>query len=349
MRVYKSTSNLKHQYAFNEYGNVVHIRDAEKLYEGKEMKYYLFSDKSYELILRSWELGNKNQKHFSVKTEFVEYNGKKFKRDSISESIQHHNAKFRIINQGYFAWGEYKIPFKNPRIEQRFSNSMFRADLVVELMSSERVFVEIIKTSDTSQSKENYIIKNQLPTFKIYIKENGDFIYDKFDFIGNEEIERIRTGYRARRAYFDEMQSSIKSGWSNYYKEKKGIDSDIRDLEERLRSKIESEERRLYHLYPDGEQEARDITPELRQKEKRIIEYRKKIFDVIGRIRTTRERIQRFKKSIHQSKGGINEIQRMESLFIQASESLEWKWVEPNHIREPKGKDRLLRLKYLLT
>lgn len=349
MRIYKSTSNLKHQYAFNEYGNVVHIRDAEKFYEGKEMKYYLFSDKSYELLLRSWELGNKNQKHFSVKTEFVEYNGKKFKRDSISESIQHHNAKFRIIDQGYFAWDEYKIPFKNPRIEQRFSNSMFRADLVVELISGERVFVEIIKTSDTSKSKENYIIKNQLPTFKIYIKDNGDFIYDKFDFIGNEEIERIRTSYRARRAYFDEMQSSVRSGWSKYYKEKKGIDSDIRDLEERLRSKIESEERRLHNLYPDGKPSTGDITPELGEEERRIIKYREKISNVIGRIRTTRERIQKFKKSIQQSEGGIDEIHRMENLFIQASESIEWKWVEPNCIREPQGKDRLLRLKYLLT
>lgn len=349
MRVYKSTSNLKHQYAFNEYGNVVHIRDAKKLYEGKEMKYYLFSDKSYELLLRASEDHNKNQKHFSVKTEFVEHNGKKFRRDTVSESIEHHNAKFRIINQGYFAWDEYKIPFKNPRIEQRFSNSMFRADLVVELMSGERVFIEIIKTSDTSKSKENYIIKNQLPTFKIYIKENGDFIYDKFDFIGNEEIERIRTGYRARRAYFDEMQSSVRSGWSKYYKEKKGIDSEIRELEERLRSKIESEERRLHNLYPDGKPSTGDITPELGEEERRIIKYREKIFSVIGRIRATRDRIQKFKKSIQQSEGGIDEIQRMESLFIQASESIEWKWVEPNYTREPQGRDRLLRLKYLLT
>lgn len=314
MRVYKSTSNLKHQYAFNEYGNVVHIRDAKKLYEGKEMKYYLFSDKSYELLLRASEDYNKNQKHFSVKTEFVEHNGKKFRRDAVSESIEHHNAKFRIINQGYFAWDEYKIPFKNPRIEQRFSNSMFRADLVVELMSGERVFVEIIKTSDTSQSKENYIIKNQLPTFKIYIKENGDFIYDKFDFIGNEEIERIRTSYRARRAYFDEMQSSVRSGWSKYYKEKKGIDSDIRELEERLRSTIEREESKLkYFGFRDGREidkiesgieketeSAREIWEEIRVLRKAIRWTRRKIENIgfsEAEERTNTELLKKFRKN----------------------------------------------------
>lgn len=29
-RIYKNTGKLKHQYAFNEYGNVIHIRDAER-------------------------------------------------------------------------------------------------------------------------------------------------------------------------------------------------------------------------------------------------------------------------------------------------------------------------------
>lgn len=290
-RIYKNTGKLKHQYAFNEYGNVIHIRDAERLYEGKEMKYYLFSDKSYELILRSSEYHNKNQKHFSLKTEYVEYNGKKFKRDTITESIEHHNAKFKIINQGYFFWNKYRFPFKNPRIEQRFSNSMFRADLVVELMSGERVFVEIIKTSDISHSKENYIIKNQLPTFKIYIKENGDFIYDKFDFIGNKELEGIRDSYRERRAYFEELQSSVRSGFSEYYKQKKGIDSEIRNLEERLRSKIESEEIQLKFFGFRDRTEFKQIERNIEQEEESAREVWGEIRVLRKVIRSTRNKI----------------------------------------------------------
>jgi hypothetical protein len=195
IRIYKDKGELTHEYAFNEYGDVINIKNAEKNVNGKEMKYYLFLDKVCELILKAEE-SFKMRKHFALKTKGIEYNGKKYISDKESESPQHYDAKLKIIGQGFFDFDLYKIPVKNCRLERRFGKSYFRADLIAELESGESVFIEIIKTSEPSEKKEKYIIENQLPTFKIYIDEKGYFIDEKFHFIGNREIESIRESIR---------------------------------------------------------------------------------------------------------------------------------------------------------
>jgi len=63
-------------------------------------------------------------------------------------------------------------------------------------------------------------------------------------------------------------------------------------------------------------------------------------------IGETEKRIQDLRNEIERIK---TESQGMESLFIQIAPLVKWEWIEPGGIKEPQGKDRLFRLKYLMT
>lgn len=61
-------------------------------------------------------------------------------------------------------------------------------------------------------------------------------------------------------------------------------------------------------------------------------------------------RIESIRNTIKEDESRIeflrNEIPRMENLFVQASALVKWEWIEPRNTKEPRGKDRLLQLKY---
>ena len=70
-------------------------------------------------------------------------------------------------------------------------------------------------------------------------------------------------------------------------------------------------------------------------------------FDSIkSEIRKAEERNRDLGSQIERRK---QESQGMESLFIQVAPLARWEWIEPQHTKEPQGKDRLLRLKYWMT
>ena len=338
-RIYKNTTILKHEYAFTEFGQVVSISQAEKNVNGVNVKYYLFDDLTYELILKD---GQVKQKHFAIKTQYLEHNGKKYAIDHNSESPQHYDAKLRIIKDGCFSWSDYLIKIKNPRLERRFSNSYFRADLMAELESGEAIFIEVIKTSNTSKSKEKFIVENKLPTFKIWIDDEGNFINERFDFIGNEQIEQLRRKYQERSIELRISVERRKDAWKHHHREKERVAEEIYELEERLRSKIESEEHRLPRFYDEAGNEVLEVMS-------RIESVRKKIRNSIDNSKTIRESIYYYNQANIDAKRMEQEIKGMENLFIQASKAVKWEWVEPRNTREPQGKDRLQQLKYFLT
>jgi hypothetical protein len=63
-------------------------------------------------------------------------------------------------------------------------------------------------------------------------------------------------------------------------------------------------------------------------------------------IGETEKRIQDLRNEIEQIK---TESQGMEDLFIQVAPLVKWEWIEPGCTKKPKGKDRLFRLKHLMT
>jgi hypothetical protein len=338
-RIYKNIQILKHQYAFSEFGQVVGIDKAEKIVNGAEIKYYLFNDLTFELILKDGQI---KQKHFAIKSQYFEHNGKKYSIDHESESPEHYDAKLKIIKDGFFRWSDYLIKIKNPRLERRFSISYFRADLMAEMHSGETIFIEIVKSSNISKSKEKFIVENQLPTFKIYIDEHGNFIDRKFDFIGNREIEHLRKKYQEYSiGYSDQLEKRRKS-WKSFKQEKERIDSEIRDLEERLRSKIEFEEHRLQYFYKDSGNDLSEIRSGIQK-------LKNEIRESIKISKSIKNSIKSNKKLNHESERLKAEINRMESLFIQASAFVKWEWVQDRNTKEPQGKDRLQQLKYFMT
>jgi len=239
-RIHKSSEGLKRQYAYNEFGLVVHIYDAKRKINGMDMKYYLFPDLTGEVIIRA-EDTLINRKHFSLKIKFLEHNGKKYHCDPSSESEEHYNAKLKIVKQGFFEWSNYKIPIKNIRIEKRFGQSYYRSDLIAELFSDEEIFIEIIKTSKPSESKEKYIIDNQLTTFKIDIDEDGNFKPEGFEVIGNSEIESIEREIQELQSRIPKCErESAKIRWS-YNSEKERIGKELSRLEAEFSERIKRE------------------------------------------------------------------------------------------------------------
>lgn len=70
--------------------------------------------------------------------------------------------------------------------------------------------------------------------------------------------------------------------------------------------------------------------------EKQISDISKQIFQTIQAIRGRRKR----NSILRREKEG------MENTFIQASKVVKWEWIEPRHIKQPQGQDRLSRLIY---
>lgn len=195
MKVLYKKSELLHQNAYNEYGTLVNIQEAEKILEGKKNKFFLYSDFTFEVILKN---GDVNRKHFALKSE-INIDGVKYNAIDINgESVQHYEAKVKIARNLYFLWSNYRIHFTNPKIEKVLEDSKYRADLVAELLCGTKIAIEIVYTSEISESKIKFIREKQIPTFIIYIEKNGHQNFERFDFIGNGSIEqlskRIRKG-----------------------------------------------------------------------------------------------------------------------------------------------------------
>jgi YD repeat-containing protein len=310
-RIYKNSDGLEHQYAYNEFGQVVHIEDAKKIINGKEIKYFLFPDLTGELILKA-EDSFKKRKHFSLKVKFLEYNGKKYHGDPSSESPQHYDAKLKIVKQGFFEWSHYKIYVKEVRIEKRFGNSHYRSDLIAQLLSGEEVFIEIIKTSKPSQVKEKYIIDNQLPTFKIYIDENGGFEFDRFEIIGNSEIESIERQIQELQSRIPKCEAeSAKIRWS-YNSEKERVGKELSRMEaefsERIKREREIEESK-------SQPDAFAIRKKIAKRRESCYENIERIRSVQFNIRQSREKTKKIIERIRVSKSSKSEFYDVITFF----------------------------------
>jgi hypothetical protein len=164
------------EYAFDENCNPLHITDVDKEIN---KEFYLYQDKSVRLIPRQGEV---NQWHFAK-------HPKDF--DRINESPEHRNEKIKIIRDGFIVFDNYKIMIKNAKEEQILENSRYRADIKCQLLCGKECIIEVIKTSDISEKKQEFIEHQNILTFKIYINE-GSTIDRRIEIFGNSEIQSIR-------------------------------------------------------------------------------------------------------------------------------------------------------------
>jgi hypothetical protein len=336
----RTIGDVKHKYALDEFGNSINILDAQKFINGKKVKYYLFENQSLEAILKQ---GEKNRWHYAIKSDAkINIGGNFYAYSNYGESPEHLDFKYKIMKNEFFYWNEYKIYIYNVKVEAKIYGSMFKADCTGQLSDGTRVFIEVIKTSETSKRKKEYLKSNELLTFEIWIDDEGNQLSKRFDIYGNSEIESIEGSIQEMQSRIPNCERERKTAWYSYNSEKDRIESEIREMERVFKQT----------KYYDSINAGNPIPKEFRE----IKNLRSKISENIQLSRDIKFEIERIKKQIEGYSGFEIELQEtkrsiknLENTFIQASKSVKWKWIEPRNTKEPQGKDRLFQLIYFMS
>ena len=215
-----------HSFAYDEYGNYLRIDDAVKI---SHRKWYLDRECQVELIPVNFKEQKKQISHWKVKAnQYLIIQGKKYKYDSKkdSESYHHKQMKGIIISSGFFYIDNYKIFIKDPKEEYRICDSRFEADISCTLLCGTPCIIEVVKTSEISESKREYILENEILTFKIYIDENGNQIFHKSNYFGGGKINSIKKSIQKgegavieiRREYEDANQIAKDKSFKEIFK-----------------------------------------------------------------------------------------------------------------------------------
>lgn len=192
VKVKNFAENPTRPYAYDEFGNYWKLKDA---INNNQRKWYLDKNQKMPLILVNQNNDNaKYSIHWRIKSgvDFT-HNGVKLNTSNFKdESVEHLNFKKNIIEQGFFFWNDYKIFIKNAKEELIiYDGYRFRSDVLGSMIDGTPIFIEVVKTSEISDKKESFINQNELTTFVLYIDKNGNQINEKFNIIGNKEIEQI--------------------------------------------------------------------------------------------------------------------------------------------------------------
>jgi hypothetical protein len=106
--------------------------------------------------------------------------------------------------------------------------------LTAYLLDGTKIHIEVIKSSEVSENKTQHLKENKLPTFIIYIDDNGNQINDRFNFIGNEEIEDIERQITRTKQLIITSEEERRRAWGEYYTEEKRNTEEIRSLSSKL-------------------------------------------------------------------------------------------------------------------
>lgn len=262
--------HFKHEYAFNQFGQIVHIDDAIKNNRGE--KYYKDKNLNIEFILVD---GNIKAKHFREPSNYIiNHNGISINSNQINESPEHYNFKMKIIKDGFFYYDNYKIFIKEPKDEYVLVGSKYRIDLYAKLLCDTPISIEIIKTSDISFNKTNYIKELELLTFKIYINEDGNQEPKQFDIIGNKQLEQLKDEYiKATREHSNIV---TKNGIEARNIEKR-FEAENDNLQKQYREYIEEQDRKIDSFKSDTKSEYYNIENEIRDIREKILYTLRKI------------------------------------------------------------------------
>ena len=279
MRTFHSNKTNKYPYAYDEHGNMVSIETAVTF---SQRKWYLDPGLQIELNLLC-NLPKQVDHWRTLSNQKININGVDYtySHDKDSESFEHKQFKFRILEKQYINIKNYKVFLVNPKEEIRIIDSKFRADVMAELPCGTPCVIEIIKTSEVSDRKLEFIKQNQILTFKIYIDDKGNQITQRDDIIGVTEIREL-----ARR---------IQDG--------EGKLAELRDKISRERGERENELRKKAIEYTAIDRdksnkltELRDRIAELEADKKRELESNK--IEELGRVTKLREQIKQLEYTI---------------------------------------------------
>jgi hypothetical protein len=210
----------KWPYAYDEHNNQVSISEAVKL---SKRDWYGLPNK--EIKFKSYF--NNQTPHWKLTKDasFTMHGKIMYFSNFIDESFEHKDFKGKIIAQNYFTYKNHKILIANAEPEKVLQGSRYRADVKANLLDGTECIIEVIKSSDLSEKKQEFIDENQILTFKIYIDDKGNQIYNRDSITGNRTIEQIATRVHDGEGKIAELRDEIKRA-----RAKKG--RDYRELEE---------------------------------------------------------------------------------------------------------------------
>lgn len=294
-------------YAYDEHNNQVSISEAVKL--SKRDWYYLPNKQVkfkpyFNNQTPHWKLTK--DASFIMHGKIIDFS------NFIEESFEHKEFKGKIKEQNYFTYKNHKILITNANLEVVLDGSRYRADVKANLLDGTECIIEVIKSSDLSKKKQQFIDENQILTFKIYIDDKGNQIHNRDCITGNRDIEEI-----ARRVQDGE-----------------GKIAELRDEIIRLRNIPRTREDKVdYELYEfktaanyDWQctqirhiAELQDYESQLREPIRELEQYKKGTSNAIKLIEEYRERIQSISNQLTANEG---EIKRLET-EINICKSLE--------------------------
>lgn len=214
----------KWPYAYDEHNNQVSISEAIKM---SKRDWYGLPDKQIKFkpyfnnSTPHWKLSKGASFVINgVITDFSNF---------IDESFEHKEFKGKIIEQKYFIYKGHNVSIDNAKPEVVIDGSRYRADVKAILLDGTECIIEVIKSSDLSEKKQQFIDENQILTFKIYIDDKGNQIYNRDCITGNRNLEEI-----ARRVQDGE-----------------GKIAEIRDNVERARAKKDRDNKQFTRIHDE--------------------------------------------------------------------------------------------------
>jgi len=194
----------KWPYAYDEHNNQVSISEAIKM---SKRDWYGLPDKQIKFkpyfnnSTPHWKLSKGASFVINgVITDFSNF---------IDESFEHKEFKGKIIEQKYFIYKGHNVLIDNAKPEVVIEGSRYRADVKANLLDGTDCIIEVIKSSDLSEKKQQFIDENQILTFKIYIDDKGNQIYNRDCITGNRNLEEIAKRVQDGEGKIAELRGNV--------------------------------------------------------------------------------------------------------------------------------------------
>jgi hypothetical protein len=127
----------------------------------------------------------------------------------IDESFEHKEFKGKIIEQKYLIYKHHNVLLNDPKKEKVLEGSRFRADVKANLLDGTECIIEVIKSSDLSEKKQEFIDENQILTLKIYIDDKGNQIHNRDCITGHRIIEQIARRVQDGEGKIAELRDNV--------------------------------------------------------------------------------------------------------------------------------------------
>jgi hypothetical protein len=339
-------SEYKYSHAYDDFENLVSRERA--INDGRP--YYFDIEKQIKLKTKTSSLGNlfwsayPNQKYTlrNVSYDFSEL-------EKTFETYEHRKFKGDIIENLSFKYKGFDVLLQNAQEEIRIIDSYFRSDVKAQLLCGTDCIVEVVKSSDISKNKAQFIEDNQILTFKIYIDDKGNQKSERDSIIGDREIEdinrRIHDGQGKLAEQKDELEQLDKIGKNKAFTEISRFEGWI---EPRIRI---FEDRNKDFKRTKGELLGTEIDRRDGIRE-RITEFSNRIESTRREIEYEREQVNSFESGSKRTTECVSKIPELESRITEINNKfreiakdckIEWfrnKWMQGKCI------DKLSEIKY---